>query len=246
MREAATRALEDAHMDWADIDAVVLGKAPDLFEGVMKPELYLTDALGAARQADVPGPHGRFGRRHDGHRGLTPGGVGTPPRVLAVGYQKQSEGNAQFALGSARAPRSAPAAPSRRTCAATSTAAARRADVGPMVAVKDRRNALKNPYAHLRLADITVETVQGVADDVGPGPLPRVVPVFGRRLRGRLHRRGRAARTRPRPDGRQRGSSGARCAPSPRQFPGRDPVRPVAALDCATDVYAPGRHHEPA
>ena len=35
-------------MDWADIDAVVLGKAPDLFEGVMKPELYLTDALGAA------------------------------------------------------------------------------------------------------------------------------------------------------------------------------------------------------
>ena len=48
VREAAVRALEDAQMDWADIDAVVLGKAPDLFEGIMKPELYLTDALGAA------------------------------------------------------------------------------------------------------------------------------------------------------------------------------------------------------
>ena len=48
VREAASRALEDAQMDWSDIDAVVVGKAPDLFEGVMKPELYLSDALGAA------------------------------------------------------------------------------------------------------------------------------------------------------------------------------------------------------
>src|SRR5262249_59765770 len=47
VREAAVRALDDARLEWADIDAVVLGKAPDLFEGVMKPELYLTDALGA-------------------------------------------------------------------------------------------------------------------------------------------------------------------------------------------------------
>ena len=30
-----------------DIDAVVVGKAPDFFEGVMMPELYLADALGA-------------------------------------------------------------------------------------------------------------------------------------------------------------------------------------------------------
>ena len=45
VREAASRALEDAQMDWTDIDAIVIGKAPDLFEGVMKPELYLSDAL---------------------------------------------------------------------------------------------------------------------------------------------------------------------------------------------------------
>jgi len=48
VREAALRALEDAGLDWDDIDAVVLGKAPDTFEGVMMPELYLADALGAA------------------------------------------------------------------------------------------------------------------------------------------------------------------------------------------------------
>ena len=48
VREAAQRALEDAGLTWKDIDAVVLGKAPDMFEGVMMPELYLADALGAA------------------------------------------------------------------------------------------------------------------------------------------------------------------------------------------------------
>src|SRR4030095_5374426 len=48
VREAAQRALEDAGLTWKDIDAVGLGKAPDMFEGVMMPELYLADALGAA------------------------------------------------------------------------------------------------------------------------------------------------------------------------------------------------------
>ena len=47
VREAAVEALEDAGMTWADIDAVVIGKAPDMFEGVAMPELYLADALGA-------------------------------------------------------------------------------------------------------------------------------------------------------------------------------------------------------
>ena len=47
VREAAVEALEDAGMTWKDIDAVVIGKAPDMFEGVAMPELYLADALGA-------------------------------------------------------------------------------------------------------------------------------------------------------------------------------------------------------
>ena len=46
VREAAYRALEMAGKTWADIDAVVLGKAPDFFEGVMMPEIYLAEALG--------------------------------------------------------------------------------------------------------------------------------------------------------------------------------------------------------
>ena len=47
VREAADRALADADVGWSDIDAVVIGKAPDFFEGVMMPELFLADALGA-------------------------------------------------------------------------------------------------------------------------------------------------------------------------------------------------------
>src|SRR3954464_14801228 len=46
-REAIDRALADAGTDWSQVDAVVVGKAPDLFEGVMMPELFLAQALGA-------------------------------------------------------------------------------------------------------------------------------------------------------------------------------------------------------
>src|ERR671910_509872 len=60
VREAAVEALADAHMTWADIDAVVIGKAPDFFEGVMMPELYLADALGAVGKPMLAGAGGYF------------------------------------------------------------------------------------------------------------------------------------------------------------------------------------------
>jgi acetyl-CoA C-acetyltransferase len=47
VREAALRALDGAQMSWSDIDAVVLGKAPDFFEGVLMPVLFWAVALGA-------------------------------------------------------------------------------------------------------------------------------------------------------------------------------------------------------
>src|SRR5947199_2754630 len=133
VREAASRALEDAQMDWPDIDAVVLGKAPDLFEGIMKPELYLTDALGAAGKP-------MFRVHTAGSVGGATGIVashlvesGRHQRVLALGYQKQSEGNAQFALGSGRGASLGAGgafAPYMRSCIRRSGAPL---DVGPMV-----------------------------------------------------------------------------------------------------------------
>src|SRR5437899_9162823 len=98
VREAAVRALEDAQMTWSDIDAVVLGKAPDMFESVMMPELYLAEALGA-----VGKPLMRV------HTAGSVGGstaivathlvqAGIHERVLTVAFEKQSESNAMWAL----------------------------------------------------------------------------------------------------------------------------------------------------
>ena len=121
-----SRALDDAHMTWSDIDAVVVGKAPDLFEGVMKPELYLTDALGATGKP-------MFRVHTAGSVGGTTGIVAVaprrdrPPPAGARGRATRSSRRATRSSRSARARarRSAPAARSRRTCAATCTAPAR-------------------------------------------------------------------------------------------------------------------------
>ena len=122
VREAVFRALEDAQMTMDDIDAVVLGKAPDLFEGIMKPELYLSDALGAVGKP-------MFRVHTAGSVGGTTGIVaashvqaGKHRRVLAVAFEKQSEGNAQFALGSGKGRRWAREVRSPPSFARTSTA----------------------------------------------------------------------------------------------------------------------------
>jgi acetyl-CoA C-acetyltransferase len=236
VREAARRALDDAHMDWSDIEAVVIGKAPDLFEGVMKPELYLTDALGAAGKP-------MFRVHTAGSVGGTTGIVashlvetGRHTRVLAVGYQKQSEGNAQFALGSGRGASLGAGgafAPYMRSYIYRSGAPA---DVGPMVAVKDRLNALKNPYAHLQLKDISVESVKAspmMWDPVHylescPSSDGAAAVVFTDQAGGE------AAAADGRPPAWILGSA---VRSEPGNFPGRDPVRPQGAVDCAEDVY---------
>jgi acetyl-CoA C-acetyltransferase len=164
LREAIDRAMIDAQVGWDDIDAVVVGKAPDFFEGVMMPELFLADAIGA-----VGKPLLRV------HTAGSVGGstaivatslveAGVHDRVLAVALEKQSESNAMWAL-SIPIPFSMPVnagaggyfAPHVRSYIRRSGAPNH---VGAMVAAKDRQNGAKNPYAHLHQPDITVESVQ--------------------------------------------------------------------------------------
>ncbi|HEY7012757.1 MAG TPA: thiolase domain-containing protein [Streptosporangiaceae bacterium] len=162
-REAVDRAVADAGLSLADIDAVVAGKAPDLFEGVMMPELYLADALGAIGKpllrVHTAGSVG-------GATGLVAASLvqaGVHRRVLAVAFEKQSESNAMWAL-SITPPFSMPVlagaggyfAPHIRAYIRRSGAPGH---VGAMVAVKDRRNGSLNPYAHLQQPDITLESV---------------------------------------------------------------------------------------
>ncbi len=162
-REAIDRALTDANLTLDDIDAIVVGKAPDLFEGVMMPELFLAEALGA-----VGKPLLRV------HTAGSVGGstaivasslvqAGVHKRVLTVAYEKQSESNAMWAL-SVPLPFNMPVhagaggyfAPHVRSYIRRSGAPTH---VGAIVAAKDRNNALKNPYAHLHNEGTTVESV---------------------------------------------------------------------------------------
>jgi len=162
-REAADRALADAGLTAGQIDAVVVGKAPDLFEGVMMPELYLADALGAVGKpllrVHTAGSVG-------GATGIVAASLiqaGVHRRVLAVAFEKQSESNAMWAL-SITPPFAMPVlagaggyfAPHIRSYIRRSGAPAH---IGAMVAAKDRRNGARNPYAHLRQADMTMEKV---------------------------------------------------------------------------------------
>ncbi|MEU4250050.1 thiolase domain-containing protein [Amycolatopsis sp. NPDC026612] len=164
LREAIDRAMTDAQVEWADIDAVVLGKAPDLFEGVMMPELFLADALGATGKpllrVHTAGSVG-------GSTALVAASLiqsGVHRRVLTVAYEKQSESNAMWGL-SILPPFQMPVgagaggyfAPHVRSYIRRSGAPEH---VGAIVAAKDRRNGALNPFAHLRQPDITVESVR--------------------------------------------------------------------------------------
>ena len=84
--------------DFDDIDAIVVGKAPDLFEGVMMPELFLAEALGAAGKpllrVHTAGSVG--GSTAIVASSLVQAGV--HKRVLTVAFEKQSESNAMWAL----------------------------------------------------------------------------------------------------------------------------------------------------
>lgn len=162
-REAIDRALADAGVGFDDIDAVVVGKAPDLFEGVMMPELFLAEALGAAGKpllrVHTAGSVG--GSTAIVAASLVQSGVHR--RVLTVAFEKQSESNAMWAL-SVPVPFVMPVhagaggyfAPHVRSYIRRSGAPSH---IGAIVAAKDRQNAMLNPYAHLRNPDTTVESV---------------------------------------------------------------------------------------
>lgn len=164
VREAALRALDDAGMTFEEIDAVVIGKAPDFFEGVMTPELYLADALGAAGKpvfrVHTAGSVGGSTAIYATH--LITSGI--HKKVLTLAWEKQSESNAMWAL-SPKYPFSPPTtagaggyfAPFVRAYIQFTGAPEH---IGWQVGYKDRIHALKNPYAHLQMPEITVEMVK--------------------------------------------------------------------------------------
>ena len=233
LREAARRALDDAEMTWSDIDAVVIGTAPDTFEGVMMPELYLADALGAAGK---PMLRVHTAGSVGGSTAIVASNLvasGVRKRVLTVAFEKQSEGDTTWALGGGRSGSVGAGgyfAPHIRGYIDRSKAPEY---VGWMVAVKDRKNALLNPYAHLKVPDISLEMVK---------ESPMVWdPV--RRLESCPASDGACAMVLTDEAGGDAASKpaawvhGTAMRSELGQFPGRDPVSPQAGQDCAADVY---------
>jgi acetyl-CoA C-acetyltransferase len=162
--------------------------------------------------------------------------VGIHRTVLAVAWEKQSEGNAQFALGSGKGAAIGAGgafAPYMRSYIHRSKAPEH---IGWQVAVKDRLHALKNPYAHLKIENISIDTVKASPMMWEPIRFLESCPssdgacamVFTDEAGGR------AAAADGRPPAWVLGSA-MRSEPS--SFPGRDPVRPQACVDCSWDVY---------
>ncbi len=233
VREAAQRALDDAELTWTDIDAVVLGKAPDPFEGVMMPELSLADALGAAgkpiMRVHTAGSVGGSTALVATHLVQT----GVHDRVLTVAYEKQAEGNAQWGLAGGRSGGMGAGgifAPWMRSYMARSGAPDH---IGWMVAVKDRRNAAKNPYAHLQMPDLTIEDVKESPMLWEPIHFHESCPSSDGACALVLTTE-EGVRKAPRPPAWVLGTA---MRSELGTFPGRDPVRPQAGVECAHLVY---------
>lgn len=237
VREAAGRALEDAGLKYSDVDAIVLGKAPDMFEGVMMPELFLADALGATNK---PMLRVHTAGSVGGSTAIMAASLvrsGVHRRVLTVAFEKQSESDAMWAL-SPKYPFQPPLlagaggyfSPLIRAYIRRSSAPP---DTGMIVAVKDRKHALANPYAHLHLPDISLESVRASPMLWDPIRYLETCPSSDGACAMVLCDE-EAARLSPhRP-----AWVHATCARSePTMFAGRDQVNPQAGRDCAAELY---------
>ena len=247
VREAAGRALEDAGLDWGDIDAVVIGKAPDMFEGVMMPELYLAPALGAVGKpmlrVHTAGSVGGSTAIVAAHLVAS----GRHERVLTVAFEKQSDSDAMWAL-SVPQPFSAPLlagaggffAPIIRAYMRRSGAPDH---IGILVAVKDRLQALKNPYAHLHIEDISFDMVKDSIMLWDPIRYLETCPSSdGAAAMVLASERVAESSSSSRPPAWIHGMA---MRSEPTMFAGRDQVNPQAGMDCAADVYRQAGITEP-
>jgi len=238
VREAALRALEDAGLDFDAIDAVVIGKAPDMFEGCMLPELFLAEALGAAGKPLLRVHTAGSVGGSTANVAISLIAAGIHERVLVVAYEKQSESNAMWGLsisapfqGSVVAGAGGYFTPLCRKYIERSGAPE---DTGIRVALKDRKNALRNPLAHLRIPDISFEAILRSPMLWDPVRYLETCPSSDGACALVLANESLAARA-PRPPAWVLGTA---MRSEPTMFAGRDNVNPLAQQLAARDLYA--------
>jgi len=245
VREAAERALEDAGMTYADIDAVVIGKAPDMFEGVMMPELMLADALGGAGKP-VLRVHtaGSVG----GSTAIVAASVvqaGVHERVLTVSYEKQSEANAMWALSISNPFQQTMVAGAGGYFAPLIRAYMKRSgapeDTGIRVALKDRLNALLNPYAHLKIEGVDFDQIANSPMLWDPIRYLETCPSSDGACAMVLGSESVAKKAPKKPAW----VHATAMRTEPTMFAGRDQVNPRAGRDCSADLYAKAGIRDP-
>lgn len=245
VREAATRALEDAGLGWKDIDALVIGKAPDMFEGVMMPEMFLSEALGGAGKPMIRvHTAGSVG----GSTGIVASSLvesGVFERVLCVAFEKQSESNAMWALTVSTPFNVAVIAGAGGYFAPLIRAYIRRSgapeDTGIRVALKDRQNALKNPYAHVKIPDVTFDQVMNSPMLWDPVRYLETCPSSDGAC-AMIFASETAAKKAP---GKPAWVHATAMRSEPTMFAGRDQVNPLAARMNAKDLYSKARITNP-
>jgi len=238
VREAAQNALEDAGLDWNDIEAVIIGKAPDMFEGVIMPEIYLADALGCNGKpmlrvhtaGSVGGSTALVAASHVQS--------GSFRRVLTVTFEKQSESNAMWALSNPQ-----PFSPHLNAGAGGYFAPIMREyirrsgapdDVGIKVATKDRLHGARNPLAHLQMPEITMEEVAESPMLWDPIRFLESCPSSDGACAMVICDEALAADSPKKPAW----IRGVAMRSEPTMYAGREEVNPQAGRDCAADVYA--------
>jgi acetyl-CoA C-acetyltransferase len=242
LREAVFRALDDAHLTMDDIDAVVVGKAPDFFEGMMMPESYLAEALGAVGKplfrvhtaGSVGGSTAIVAASHVQS--------GVHDRVLTIAWQQQSVSEAMWALSfpipfqqQLVAGAGGYFAPFIREYIRRSNAPD---EIGILVALKDRLNALKNPYAHLHEPDITFESIQESFMLWEPIRYSETCPGSDGAIALVLASEDAAEASAASSGVPPAWIHGTAMRSEPATASGRDQVNPDAGRECAADVYA--------
>ena len=163
INEAVRRCLDDAKMTMGEVDAVVIGNM-EHFEGIFFTEMWSVDAAGSFLKHGMKITTGGTTGSSLALAGYYHVASGLFDTVMTIGWEKQSEGETTAGLIFQADPlwERATMSGAIGSFAASATAYMHKYGIteeqAAKVAVKNRKNAINNPHAHLKL-DMTVEQV---------------------------------------------------------------------------------------
>jgi acetyl-CoA C-acetyltransferase len=164
MREAVDKAVQDADIRLNEIDAIIVGNAPDLFDGVNHPEQWICESIGGRYLPVIRTHTGGTVGASAGIFGYYTVSSGMFDTVLVVSGNKLTETSAQRGLSYVYSP-----IWGREYAGGAVSVVANQAiiymnecpDVTEkhfaMIGTRARKNGMNNPYSTLKLPNVTVD-----------------------------------------------------------------------------------------